>query len=105
MLFPFTTSAGGVTLTVRATPNASRNAIVGTMEIAGGRSALAIRLAAAPVEGAANSALIALLGKALGIRKSDVTIASGQNARVKIVRIAGDPARLTRLLEAMLQGE
>lgn len=102
---PFTVDAESVTLSIRATPNASRNAIAGMVEIAGGRSALSIRLAAPPVDGAANVALLAFLGKALDVRKSDVTIASGQSARVKIVRIAGDPARLTRSLEDMLRSE
>jgi uncharacterized protein (TIGR00251 family) len=102
---PFTIDAKGVTLCVRATPNASRSAIAGIVEIAGGRSALSIRLAAPPVDGAANTALIAFLAKALDVRKADVTIASGQSARIKIVRIGGEPARLTSVLEGMLQRE
>jgi len=98
----FTMTADGVMLTVRATPKASRDAIAGTVEIGDSRSAAAIRLAAPPVDGAANAGLIALLARELGVRKADVTIQSGQSARIKMVRIAGDPARLARALEDVL---
>jgi len=51
--------------------------------------ALLVRLAAAPVDGAANDELIALLAKALHIPKRDITIVSGERARSKRIRIAG----------------
>ena len=51
--------------------------------------ALLVRLAAAPVDGAANAELIALIAKALRIPKRDITIVSGERARSKRVRIAG----------------
>ena len=51
--------------------------------------AVLIRLAAAPVEGAANAALIDLIARALHIPKRDVTIVSGERSRNKRVRIAG----------------
>lgn len=51
--------------------------------------ALLVRLAAAPVDGAANDELIALIAKALRIPKRDITIVSGERARSKRIRIAG----------------
>jgi uncharacterized protein (TIGR00251 family) len=48
-----------------------------------------IRLAAPPVEGAANDALIAFLSDALGLPRRDITIASGEKSRDKRVRIEG----------------
>lgn len=51
--------------------------------------ALLVRLAAAPVDGAANAELIGLLARALGIPKRDVTIVGGDRSRSKRVRVEG----------------
>lgn len=51
--------------------------------------AILIRLAAPPVEGAANDALVAFLADALGLPRRDVTIVSGHKSRDKRVQIAG----------------
>ena len=75
---------GGVTLAVRVTPRARKNEIVG---VAG--EALRVKLAAPPVEGAANAALCALLAEQLGVRKSAVTLVAGQGSRQKVVRVDG----------------
>ena len=48
-----------------------------------------IRLAAPPVEGAANEALVAFLSEALGLPRRSVTIISGDTSRDKRVRIEG----------------
>jgi uncharacterized protein (TIGR00251 family) len=69
---------------VRVIPRAGRTAIAGVRD-----GAILIRLAAAPVDGAANAALIELLAERLGIPKRDITIASGETSRSKRVRIAG----------------
>jgi uncharacterized protein (TIGR00251 family) len=50
---------------------------------------LAVRLAAPPVEGAANKALIAFLAEAFGVSKSAVRVESGERSRRKRVRISG----------------
>jgi uncharacterized protein (TIGR00251 family) len=97
---PFTATADGVRLAVRLTPRAGRDALDGMFRAPDGRIALKIRIAAPPIEGAANTALIAYLAKALAVRKVDVTIASGATGRTKILHIAGEPhalvVRLTR---------
>ena len=81
-------------LEIRVIPRAGRSEFAGLRD-----GALLVRLAAAPVDGAANDELIALLAKALKIPKRDVTIVSGDRSRSKRVRIAGmDPERvLTQL--------
>jgi uncharacterized protein (TIGR00251 family) len=71
-------------LQVRVTPRARRSAIGEVSE-----GVLAVRLAAPPVEGAANKALIALLAKALAVPKSRIRIESGEHSRQKRVRILG----------------
>jgi uncharacterized protein (TIGR00251 family) len=69
---------------VRVTPRARRNAL-GAME----GNVLAVRLAAPPVEGAANKALIAFLADAFGVSRSAVRVESGARSRHKRVRISG----------------
>lgn len=75
---------GGVTFEVRVAPRASRNAIKGVED-----GVLKVALTAAPVEGAANAALVKLLSKALGVSKSSVWIVRGEHARNKVVCIDG----------------
>lgn len=71
-------------LDIRVIPRAGRSGFAGLRD-----GALVVKLAAAPVDGAANDALIALLAKALGIARRDITIVSGERSRSKRVRIAG----------------
>jgi uncharacterized protein len=51
--------------------------------------AVLIRLAAPPVEGVANDALIAFLSDALDLPRRNITIVSGEKSRDKRVRIDG----------------
>lgn len=81
---------------MRVTPRASRDAV---LEPKAGW--LPIRLRAPPVEGAANEALIRFLAEALDLARRDVTILSGETARMKRVRIAGDPEQLAQALERL----
>ena len=66
---------------------------------------MAIRLAAAPVDGAANEALIAFLAEIFDRPRRDITIVSGHTARDKRVAISGltgaqFEARLNDILSA-----
>ena len=76
-----------ITLTVRVVPRASRSEIAGYHD-----GALRIRVAGAPVEGAANRELIRLLSKTFGVPQKAVTIISGSNSRNKIIRITNPNA-------------
>jgi uncharacterized protein (TIGR00251 family) len=73
-----------VDLDIRVIPRAGRTGFGGLRN-----GALLVRLAAAPVGGAANDELIALIAKTLRIPRRDVTIVSGEHARSKRIRIAG----------------
>jgi len=73
-----------VDLEIRVIPRAGRSGFGGLRD-----GALLVRLAAAPVDGAANDELIALLAKTLRIPKRNITIVSGERSRSKRVRIAG----------------
>jgi uncharacterized protein (TIGR00251 family) len=78
-----------VILAVRLTPRAGRDAIDGWALDGEGRPYLKVRVAAPPVEGEANQALIALLAKTLRRPKSAVTVVSGPAARLKRIEISG----------------
>ncbi len=99
---PYSEISGGVRLAVRLTPRASRNGLDGIIADADGRPAVRIRLSAPPVEGAANTALIAWLAGELGLRKGDITIRSGETSRHKILELAGDAKDLTARLAQWL---
>jgi uncharacterized protein len=73
-----------VRIGVRVLPRAKRT------EIAGRRgAAILVRLAAPPVDGAANAALVAFLADRLGLPQRQVTIARGAASRDKVVAIDG----------------
>ncbi len=74
----------GLKLTVYVVPKASKSQLVG---LYGG--ALKIRLAAAPVDGAANKELVAFIAKLLKVSKSAVSIVRGHTSKRKIVKIDG----------------
>ncbi len=77
-------AAGGVSLAVLVQPRASRTRVAGEHD---GR--LKIQLAAPPVDGEANAALLAFLAAALEVRKADVAIERGETGRRKTIRVAG----------------
>ena len=87
-LSAFASDGEGIRLNVRVTPRARKSAVTGLVEGADGRFAIAVKLAAPPVDGAANQALIAFLAVALGVGRSSVEIVSGEKSRLKTVRIA-----------------
>ena len=77
-------SSDGIELSVRVIPRARRSEIAGTRG-----EAFLVRLAAPPVDGAANAALIALLAERLGVPNRAIRIVSGERTRTKRVAITG----------------
>jgi uncharacterized protein (TIGR00251 family) len=75
---------GALTLELLVQPRASRTRVVGEHD---GR--LKLQLAAPPVDGEANAALVAFLAGLLGVRKADVEVRRGETGRRKTVRLAG----------------
>jgi uncharacterized protein (TIGR00251 family) len=101
MARPWTAVADGLLLSVRLTPKGGRDAVDGIEHLADGSSVLKARVRAAPHEGAANEALIALLARELGVRRGDVDLVAGATARIKRLKIAGDPKILAAALERL----
>lgn len=86
------------TLPVRVVPKAGRTGVAGRRG-----DALLVRLAAAPVEGAANDALVTFLARQLGLARRDITIAAGMKRRDKRLRVEGlDQAELDRRVAALI---
>jgi uncharacterized protein len=80
----WTEETGGVSFAVYVTPRAGRTEIAGQRD-----GALWIRLAAPPVDGKANAALMELLSKQLGVPKASITLVSGATGRTKRIRVSG----------------
>ncbi|MFZ5469243.1 MAG: DUF167 domain-containing protein [Myxococcota bacterium] len=87
---------GGVELSVLVQPRASRTKICGEH---GGQ--LKIQLAAPPVDGAANAALVEFVAERVGVPKRQVQLVAGESSRRKRLRIEGaEPARVAAVMNA-----
>ena len=71
-----------LTLTLHIQPGAKKTEVAGEHG-----DALKIRLAAPPVDGKANAALLAFIAEKLGVAKGAVTLKSGQTSRRKVVEV------------------
>jgi uncharacterized protein len=81
---------GALTFKVRVVPRSSVSSIVGEHD-----GALRVRLAAPPVDGAANDELVRLLAVAFDLPRSAIEITAGHTSKSKTVRLRG--ARLLDL--------
>ena len=70
------------TIKVWVQPKSSRNQVDGFQD-----GALRVRVTAAPTEGQANAAVIAILAKTLGVSKSRLEIIRGYSSRDKVVSV------------------
>ena len=73
----------GVLLRLSIVPNARRTEVDGLHD-----GALRVRLAAPPIDGRANEALVAWLAKSLGVARRDVELLRGESSRRKQVAVA-----------------
>jgi len=75
---------GGVFLSVKVQPRASRNDVGGLHG-----SELKVAVTAPPVDSAANQAVVELIAEILGLPRRAVTLVRGQTSRRKILRLDG----------------
>ncbi|ESZ69315.1 hypothetical protein X727_17290 [Mesorhizobium sp. L103C119B0] len=101
MSAPFRLRVDGIDLFIRLTPKCSVDRLEGVEVSADGRSRLKARVRAVPENGAANATLERLAAKALGVPASAVSVIAGGTARLKTVRVAGDPAVLAQRIGAL----
>ena len=80
-------NGSAATLTLHIQPGARKTDGVGLHG-----DALKIRLAAPPVDGKANAALLEFIANRLGLAKSAVNLIGGQTSRRKIVGLTAAPA-------------
>lgn len=89
-----TQADGAIMFSVRVVPRASQSGVVGAHD-----GALRVRVAAPPVDGAANEELVRTLAKAFKVPARAVEITGGHASKLKQVRVRG----VTRAaLEALL---
>lgn len=81
---PLESTEDGCLVNVYATPRASRTQLCGLHD-----GMLKIQVAAPPVDGAANKALIAFLSSTLGIAKRSVRFVSGETGKRKVFALSG----------------
>lgn len=77
-------TGGAVSFAVRVAPRAARTEIAGEHD-----GALKVRVAAPPVEGAANEELVRFLARHFGVPARDVEIVAGHSSKTKRVRLRG----------------
>lgn len=86
-----TESGSRVRFSVRVQPRASRSELAGEYG-----DALKIRLAAPPVDGAANEELVSFLSNTFAVARKSVRILAGETARSKLIEIEGITERAFR---------
>ena len=88
---PLMATATGVRLRLHVQPRAVRSELAGLYG-----DALKVRVAAPPVDGAANEALVRFLAQQLGVARSAVRVESGAGSRTKVVAVEGITLEVAR---------
>ena len=89
----------GIVLVVRVIARSGRSGLAGTRE-----GAIVVRLRAAPVDGAANAELLAIIAAAFGVARRDVAIIGGERSRHKRIRVQGiDQAAAAAVIDSVSQ--
>ena len=86
----------GIRIAVRVTPRSSRDAFG-----RGTDAHFAARLAAPPVEGAANAALVALVARTFGVPRRQIVLVAGETGRLKRLHISGDATALAKIATSL----
>ena len=80
---------------IKVIPKSSKNEI-----LIGTDGLLKVKVTAPPVDGKANEAVIKLLSKELGIKKSQIAIVSGQTSKIKVIELKEVKDELSRYIES-----
>lgn len=86
---------GGIRFAVRVQPRSSKPGVGGVHG-----DALKVRVGAAPVDGAANEAVIEVIAEAFGVSGRAVRIVSGLSSRSKVVEVTGAEAHALDAFDA-----
>ena len=94
----FRADSSGLVLALRVSPKASRDVVLGPMDLPDGQ-ALKVAVTAAPERGRANAAVCELLADAFDVAKGAVRVVAGDSDRHKKVRVTGNPSVLARIAQ------
>ena len=94
--------SAGVRLRLKVAPKSKRNEIGGLLDEPDGGKALKVSVTAAPEDGKANAAVIALLAREWGVAKSAISVVTGATDRRKLVEIRGPSQELLAKLQGWL---
>jgi uncharacterized protein len=98
----FSDAKRGAAITVKVTPRAKKTGVAGVMD----DGTIKIKLAAPPVDGAANKALVEYLAEVLGLPRSQVDIVAGETSERKLVSLVGiSPEKVDTILRGLLGAE
>ena len=81
---PISRHGGGSAIAIHVTPRASRSTLEESTD-----GLLRVRIAAPPVDGAANVVLLRFLADVLHVPRSQLKIVSGKSSRRKVVMVDG----------------
>jgi hypothetical protein len=95
---PVKPAKDGITIDLYVQPGAAKTGWAGTFD-----GALKLRVAARPLDGAANSEVCAWLSRYFGVPKSAIHIVQGQSGRHKIVQIGGDTRALLEAAKWLIE--
>ncbi len=101
-MLAWSATPAGLALAIRLTPRGGRDGLDGVETLADGRQVLKARVRAAPSEGEANAALIALLAREFSVSRSQISLAAGASARLKRILIQGEGEVLAARLQKRL---
>jgi uncharacterized protein (TIGR00251 family) len=97
----FTNAKRGAAITVKVSPRAPKTELAGLMD----DGTLKIRLAAPPVDGAANRALVDFLSQALDLPRSQIDIIAGETSERKLISLVGiSPEEVDKAFRDILAG-
>ncbi len=99
---PLESTANGLLIRIRITPNAARDKIDRLDVDAAGVCRLRVTVTVVPEKGKANKALIKYLSKAWHLPKSSLTIIAGEMTRNKLLVVNGDSHSLRFKIEKQL---
>jgi uncharacterized protein (TIGR00251 family) len=95
----FSDARKGAAITVKVQPRARKTEVAGLMA----DGTIKIRVAAPPVDGAANKALIEFLAQIFGLPKSQIDIIAGEASEHKLISLVGiSPGMVDALLKRLL---
>jgi uncharacterized protein (TIGR00251 family) len=102
---PFQASPAGVRVRIKVAPKAKRSQFRGLLDEPDGGKTLKVQVTAAPEDGKANAAVIALLAEEWGVAKSAISVVSGATDRRKLVEIRGPSQDLLAKLQGWLAAQ